>query len=139
MTQTEIPATDRLSKQRFYRRLLVGFVLGGVTIALLLRELLDYPLLGEAVYWIGIIGFLVVWRGTPLTLFDERDRTLEQRASQLTLTLFAVVLVLGASTARVLSYTDTYSVPSEIWAALWGYVALFGTFAIVYLWLRYRP
>lgn len=116
-----------------------GFIGGGVAIGLLLREVLGYPLLGEVVYWVGIIGFLAVWIGSPVTLFDERDTALERRASKLTLELCAVVLALGASTARVLTYTDTISVPSEIWAVLWGYVALFVTFAVIYSWLRYRP
>lgn len=139
MTQSDTAGSDRLAKQRFYRRLLVGFVVGGVTLGLLLREGLGYPLVGEVVYWLGIIGFLAVWRGTSLTLFDERDRALERRASQITLTIFAVVLVFGASSARLLSYTNTYEVPAIVWPALWGYAALFGVFGVVYLWLRYRP
>jgi len=138
MTRAETPGANQLSRQRMYRRLMIGFVLGGVAISLVLREVINYPLLGEAVYWVGIIGFLAVWLGTSLTLFDERDRALERQASQVTLTLFAVVLVVGASAARVVSYTDTYTVPVELWAVLWGYVALFGTFGVVYSWLRYR-
>ena len=117
---------------------MIGLILGGVTVSLVLREVINYPLLGEAVYWLGIIGFLAVWLGTPLTLFDERDQEIERQASQITLTLFAVVLVVGASAGRVLSYTNMYTVPAAIWAALWGYAALFGTFIIVYLWVRYR-
>jgi hypothetical protein len=116
-----------------------GFVAAGVVLGLTLREVLDAPLLGEAVYWVGIIGFLGVWWGTSVKLFDERDRSLERRASQLTLSIAAVVLVVGASAARVLSYTDAYAVPSAVWAALWGYVALFVTFGVAYTWLRYRP
>jgi hypothetical protein len=79
-----------------------------------------------------------VWRLTPLELFDERDEALERRASQTTIGIFAVVLVVGASTARVLSYTDAYAVPSEAWAVLYGYAAIFAVFAVVYGWLRYR-
>jgi uncharacterized membrane protein YfcA len=138
MTRTPTSTPDRPSKQRRYRRLLLGSVFGGVAAALVLRAL-DYPLLGEAVYWLGILAFLAIWRGTTITLFDERDQALERRASHLTLTLFAGVLVLGASAARVLSYTDAYAVPSEAWAVLWGYVALFAAFGVTYLWLRYRP
>ncbi len=139
MTQPDTAGSDRLAKQRFYRRLLVGFVVGGVGLGLILRIGLGYPLVGEAVYWLGIIGFLAVWRGTSITLVDERDRALERRASQITLATFGAVLVLGASSARVLSYTGTYEVPGMVWAVLWGYVALFGVFGVVYLWLRYRP
>lgn len=141
MTQTGngTPATERLSRQRRYRRLMFGFVAAGVVLGLTLREVLDAPLLGEAAYWVGIVGFLAVWWGTSVELFDERDRSLERRASHLTVSVFAVVLVVGASAARVLSYTDTYAVPSEVWAVLWGYVALFATFGLAYAWLRYRP
>ena len=138
MTRTDGSGSNPLAQQRFYRRLLGGFIVGGTAVGLVLREGLGYPLLGEAIYWLGIVGFLAVWRGTPVTLFDERDRALERRASQLTLVLFAVVLVLGASSARVLSYVTTYEVPAAIWTVLWGYVALFGVFGVVYLGLRYR-
>lgn len=130
--------TDRLSKRRLYRRLMYGFVLGGVALGLVLRELLGYPLVGEGIYWVGILGFLAVWRGTSLTLFDERDRALERRASQLTLTLFAGVLIVGASLARVVPLLSTYTVPAAAWPALSAYAALFGVFGAVYLWLRYR-
>jgi len=139
MTQSDTAGADRLARQRFYRRLLVGFVVGGVGLGLVLRIGLGYPLVGEAVYWLGIVGFLAVWRGTSITLVDERDRALERRASQITLAAFGAILVVGASSARVLSYTDTYEVPGMVWTVLWGYVALFGVFGVVYLWLRYRP
>ena len=115
-----------------------GSILGGVAGGLLLRNF-DYPLLGEAIYWVGIVGFLAIWRASSLTLFDERDRALERRASQLTLTLIAVVLVVGASFARVLSVTTAYTVPPEIRGALYAYVAVFFMFGAAYLWLRFRP
>jgi hypothetical protein len=138
MTRTITSEPDRLSKIRTYRRLMVGFVLGGVAAALVLR-FLDYPVLGEALYWVGILGFLAVWQGTSLTLFDERDAELERRASHVTLTLVAVVGVVTTSAARMLPKFTEYAVPAELWGALYGFVVLFGTFGIVYLWLRYRP
>lgn len=138
MTRTATSATNRLSKQRRYRRLMVGCVLGGVAAALALRYL-DYPLLGELAYWLGIVGSLAIWRGTSIALFDERDQALERRASHLVVLAFVPVLVVGAAAARVLSYTGTYTVPSEIWAVLWGYVALYAAFGVAYAWLRYRP
>ncbi|WP_276300448.1 DUF2178 domain-containing protein [Halorussus lipolyticus] len=139
MTRTQTAGNSLLDQRRKYRRLMYGFVLGGVAVALLLREVLGYPLLSEAVYWIGILGFLAVWQGTSLTLFDERDRSLERRASHLTLQLFAVVLVLAASAARVIPRVTAYEVPSAVWPALYGFVALYVTFGAVYLALRYRP
>lgn len=137
-TESHQTTTDWLSKRRLYRRLMSVLLLGGVGIGLVLRLLLERPLLGEAIYWVGVLGFLAVWFGSPVTLFDERDKALEQRASVLTLGVFAVVFPVSASAARVLSYTDTIEVPAEIWTVLWGYVALYGVFAGIYGWLRYR-
>lgn len=136
--RTTSDGTDRLSKRRFYRRLTVGLLAGGVGLGLLLREVLGYPLAGEAVYWTGVVGALAVLFGSPVSLFDERDRSIERTASQITLTVAGVVLVLGASAARVATYTGTYDVPTEVSAVLWGYVGLFAVFAVVYGWIRYR-
>lgn len=138
MTPTETPTTNRLSERRRYRRLMIGSVVGAVIAALALRNL-GYPVLSEGVYWAGILAFLGVWRLTPVSLFDERDRALERRASQLTLTVAAVALVLGASAARLLATATTYAVPTVVWGALYGYVGLFAVFAAAYLWVRYRP
>lgn len=134
----DVAGAERHARRRRYRRVVVGAVFGGVGGGLLLRWGLGYPLVGEAVYWLGIVLALVVWLATPVALFDERDAALERRASQVTLSVFAVVLVLGASAARVLTYAELYEVPEPVWAALWGYVALFATFGVVYLALRYR-
>lgn len=137
MTSTETPATDRLSKRRQYRRLMFGSIAIAVVLAVGLRSL-GYPLVGEAVYWIGIVTFLTIWWGTSLSLFDERDVALERRASQKTLFLAAFVLTIGASAARLVTYLDAYTVPTVVWGALYGYVSLFVIFAVSYLWTRYR-
>ncbi|MCU4801561.1 DUF2178 domain-containing protein [Halobacteria archaeon HArc-gm2] len=128
---------ERLAKRRRYRWLMVGSIAVGVALSLLLRAL-EYPLVGEVVYWAGIVGFVAVWLATPVTLFDERDVALERRAAHLTLNVFAPVLVVGASAARILTYVGAYEVPAVVWGALWGYFALFVTFAVAYGWLRYR-
>lgn len=138
MTRTVSSESDRLSKIRLYRRLMVGLVLGGAGAALVLRTL-DYPVLGEALYWVGIVGFLAVWKGTSLTLFDERDEELERRASHVTLALVAVVGVVAASAARMVPRFTAYTVRAELRGALYAFMLLFGTFGVVYLWLRYRP
>ena len=138
MTRTATSDPNPLAKQRKYRRLMVGFVAGGVALALLLREVLGYPLVSEAVYWVGIVGFLAVWLGTSVTLFDERDRELERRASQFTLTIFAPILVVAASLARVLPRVTDYTVPEPIVHALYGYIALYAVFGVVYFGIRSR-
>ncbi|WP_243700442.1 DUF2178 domain-containing protein [Halorussus pelagicus] len=138
MTQTHTAGPKRLEKARRYRQLLVGFPVGGAVIAIFLREILGYPLVSEAVYWVGIVGFLAVWVGTSVTLFDERDQALERRASKLTLTIFAPVLVVAASLARVLPKVSDVTMPEAIWPALYAFVALYAVFAVVYLTLRSR-
>ena len=138
MTQNATYGTNRLSRIRRYRRLMFGSLVVGVAAGLGLRAL-DYPLLGEAIYWLGVFGFLVVWLGTSVTLFDERDAALERRASQLTLLLAGVVLIVGASAARVLPRVSDVTVSPAIRGALYAYVALFVVFGVVYGWLRYRP
>ena len=114
-----------------------GFVAGGAAAGLGLG-FFDYHLLGELVYWVGIAGILAVWAGTSVKMFDERDAALERRASQITLYVFAAVLVVGASAARVLPRLGTYAVPPEVAGALYGYVALLVEFGLAYLGLRLR-
>ena len=137
MTPPATPGTDRLARIRLYRRLILGSIVVGVLAGLALR-FLDYPLAGEAVYWLGILVALGVWLGTSVPLFDERDAALERRASQRTMTIFAVVLIVGASAARVLPLVSDVVVPREVWGALYGYVALFAVWVAAYLWLRFR-
>ncbi|PSQ18796.1 DUF2178 domain-containing protein [Halobacteriales archaeon QS_8_69_26] len=115
-----------------------GSLGAGVGVGLLLRWGLDYPLAGEAVYLLGVAGFVAAaWR-SPVTLFDERDRSIELRASGITLGVFAVVLAAGATASRIATYTGAYDVPPELWTVLTGYAAMFVVFAAVYLALRYR-
>ena len=141
MTQTTSGSTaiDRLSKQRLYRRLMLGFIVGGVAIALVLREFLEYPLVGEVVYWLGIVGFFAVWWLSPVELFDERDSALEQQASQITLYVIGAVLVVGATSARVLPRISAIEIPDAVVYGLYAYISVFVVWAIAYLSLRYRP
>lgn len=137
MAQTISTGSNRLAKKRQYRRAMWGSLFGGIVIALVLR-VLGYPLVSEAVYWVGIIGFLGIWQGTSLTLFDERDVTIERRASQLALAISAVVLVVGASAVRVLSVVGEYTVSPTVSGFLYGYMAVFVTFAIAFVWVHAR-
>ncbi|WP_396611208.1 DUF2178 domain-containing protein [Haloferax sp. S1W] len=138
MTQVQQRSTPRLSKQRRYRYLMYAFLLGGVAVGLGLR-VLDYHVLSEAVYWVGIVGALVVWKGTSITLFDERDKAIDRRASQLTMTLTGALLVVGASTARLGTHLGLVDVPPMVHGALYGYISVFVIFGLSYFWVRYRP
>ena len=137
MTQTLTSGSSSLAKRRTYRRLIVADIAVAVVGSLVLRYL-DFPLIAEGVYLLGFVVFLAIWWGTSVTLFDERDRELERRASTVTLSLFAFVLVGGASTLRILAATDMDLVSPMAEGALYGYAAQFVVFALVYTALRFR-
>lgn len=139
MIQTLTTGSNPLEKRRTYRRLMFGSIGVGVVGSVVLRSL-DYPLLGEAVYLLAFVAFLAIWQGTSVTLFDERETYLEERASAITLTVFAFVLIGGASTLRILAAVDANLPVSTtmVEGALWALAAQFAVFGVVYLALRYR-
>ena len=137
MTATESPGTTRLSKRRTYRRLMYLAVFGGTGIGFLLRYL-DYPVVGEAVYWVGIVAFIAVWKGSDVQLMDERDWALERRASLSALQIVGATMVVVASGSRLVTWLTDYTVPTLVWGALYGYIGLFIIFGLSYLWHRSR-
>ena len=133
MTTSEVTNYDPLT----YRRLSTAcFLLAGV--AAFVGAVADYLYVGIAAYAVLCVAGFGVRRTADATLFDERDRALEQRASHLTLTLAAGALIVGASAARLVPRVSSYAVPPEVWPALYAYVALFCVFGIAYTWLRHR-
>lgn len=138
MTRTATSEPSPLVKKRRYRRLMFGLLLGGVGLAVLLREVLGYPVVSEVVYWLGVVGFVAVMFGTSLSLFDERQQAIERRASQLTLAILAPVLAVVASVGRLLPRLTDYALPAEVWPALYGVIAVYVVFAVVYAGLRAR-
>jgi len=114
-----------------------GSVFGGVAVGLVLR-FLDYPVVGEAVYWVGALAFFAVWKLSDVQLMDERDWELERRASLSALQIVGAVLVVSASASRLLTYLTEYTVPAFVWGALYGYIGLFIAFGLSYLWHRTR-
>ena len=137
MTPTQTRTTDPLATRRRYRRLFVGLVVVAAAGNVALR-IAGYPLAAEVVYLVGLAGMLAVLFGAPVALFDERDAAIERRASQITVGVFAFVLILGASTARLLPRATDYTVPPEVHGALYGYVAVFVVFGIAYGYVRSR-
>ena len=138
MTQTPTSDPNPLAKQRKYRRLLFGVLFGGVAVALLLREVLGYPLVSEAVYWVAVLGFFTVLFGSSVTLFDERDKALEERASRWTLTILAPILAITASVGRLLPRVSDYALPEAVWPVLYGFIGVYVLFAVVYGVIRVR-
>ncbi|MFB6120424.1 MAG: hypothetical protein ABEJ68_04830 [Halobacteriaceae archaeon] len=128
----------RLERIRRYRWTMYACIVVG-TLGFVGATRLDRPLVGVAVYWTGIAGFLAVWRGTSVTLFDERDKSLERRAGAITLCLVGAAGVVGGSALFVLVRLRDIDVPPEVEGALYAWAVVFGVFGVVYLGLKYRP
>lgn len=126
-----------LARRRRYRRLL-SLVLAVGVLGFVAAIELGYTLVGVAVYWAGLLGFVAVWKGTDITLYDERERDIERRASTVTLLVAAVALVTVGPATTALEETGLYDTPAMVEGALFGYVLLFGLFGVVYLTMRYR-
>lgn len=129
--------STRLARVRKYRRLMIGSALGG-TAGFVAAESAGFPILGVGVYWIGFVGFLAVWQGTSVTLFDERDRALERRAALIALNIFGAGTILLWPTVLVLSETGVYAPPPAFDGVLLTVAIQAGLFTVAYLWLRYR-
>lgn len=127
----------RLAKRRRYRRLMYASSLVGV-VGFVVADELGYQLVGLAVYWVGILAFVGIWKGTAIELFDERDVDLERRTSLLTLKIAGVVGVLWMSVMVVLNATTTVDIPERVWGGFLTLSGLFVLYGAVYLILRYR-
>ncbi|SEW03779.1 DUF2178 domain-containing protein [Halobacterium jilantaiense] len=137
MSDHEPTGTGRMAKVRRYRRLLfacIGVGVGGFLVAVEF----DYPLVGLVVYWAGILAALGVWKGTSVTLYDERDLDLERRASLLTLQIAGVVGVLAMTTLVVTDQMPSVDVPERIVGGFLTISALFIVYGVVYTVVRYR-
>lgn len=127
----------RLAKRRRYRRLMYASILVGV-VGFVVADELGYQLIGLAVYWVGILAFVGIWKRTAIELFDERDVDLERRTSLLTLKISGVVGVLWMSVLVVLNASTTVDIPERVWGGFLTLSGLFVLYGAVYLFLRYR-
>jgi len=134
----DVSPESRLEKVRFYRRLLYGCLAVGI-VGFLVAETLEYPLVAVTVYWGGLFGMLAVKFGTSVRLFDERDRALERRASNVTMYLVGGALIVAAPAVFVLEATGRYEAPPAVSGAIFGFSMMFLLFGAVFLVLRYRP
>jgi uncharacterized membrane protein len=116
---------------------MAGSVLAG-TVGFAAAESAGFPVVGVVIYWVGFAGFLAVWQGTSVSLFDERDRALERRAIAIATTAFVLGMILLWPTMVVLSELEIYTPPPAFDGALLAIAVQSGLFAVVYSWLRYR-
>ena len=112
----------------------IGAGVGGFLVAVEF----DYPLVGLVVYWVGILAFLGIWRGTSVTLYDERDLNLERRASLLTIQIAGAVGILAMTTLVVADQLPSVTVPERVVGGFYTISALFVVYGAVYAFVRYR-
>ena len=63
------------------------------------------------------------WR-SPVAVQDELERQIEREASATTITVIAVVTIVGLPAEVVLNATGIYTAPAALRGAIWGYMAL---------------
>lgn len=127
---------DWLVRRTRYRRLSMGSLLAGIA-GFVIADAAGAVPAAIGVYWLGIVGFFAVRRAAPMALFDERDLTIERRASHDALRVAGAALVVGAPAAGVLERTGRLTVPPVVDGAVVGVAATFGVFGLAGLARRY--
>jgi uncharacterized membrane protein len=114
-----------------YGFLAVGFI--GYIVGLELEA----PLAALGIYWVGFLGFLGVWKGSSVTLYDERHEALEAAAMKRTFGVIGAVLILAGPALPALLDAG-YEVPILALGALYGYAAMFGVYMVASIVVRIR-
>lgn len=93
---------------------------------------------GVGLYYLGFIGYLVIWQRTGVRLFDEREAEIERRAGQIVMLLVTVITIFGIPADVVLDVTGVVTVPPAIRGVIWGYFALGMGFIFAYWYVKQR-
>lgn len=137
MSEHTTSATTRPSTRKRYKRVAYA-LLGAGILALWIGIALDRFVLGVACYWAGGIGMGLVQRFSPVELYDERDTTIERKASQNTMNVFAYVFILGTPGGLALEESGVVTLPGEFYGATWTLFAVFVVFGASVLYHKYR-
>ena len=137
MSEHTPSATIRPSERKRYKRIAYG-LLGVGILALWIAIALDRFVLGVALYWAGGLGMGVVQRFSPVELYDERDATIDRRASQITLNVFAYVFILGLPGGLVLAETGVVALPGWFHGATWTLFAIYVVYGAAVAYKKYR-
>ncbi len=93
---------------------------------------------GVGLYYLGIVGYLVIWQRTGVRLFDEREAQIERRTGHIVWSLVTFVAIFGLPADLVLDATGAVDVPLAIRGAIWGYALLIAVGLIVYGYVERR-
>ncbi|ELZ48497.1 hypothetical protein C463_00490 [Halorubrum californiense DSM 19288] len=137
MSEHTTSATTRPSTRKRYKRIAYGLLAAGIA-ALWIGIAVDRFVLGVACYWAGGLGMGLVQRFSPVELYDERDTTIERKASQNTMNVFAYLFVLGTPGGLALQASGLLTLPGEFYGATWTLFAVFVVFGASVLYHKYR-
>jgi uncharacterized membrane protein len=136
MTANTFPTTKRSNSPYRYRIAMYGFLAVGF-IGYIVGLELEAPLVALGIYWVGFLGFLGVWKGSSVTLYDERHEALEAAAMKRTFGVIGAVLILAGPALPALLDAG-YEVPTLALGALYGYAAMFGVYMVASIVVRIR-
>ena len=137
MSEHTTSATTRPSTRKRYKRIAYG-LLGAGILALWIGIAVDRFVLGVALYWAGGLGMGLVQRFSPVELYDERDSTIERKASQNTIKVFAYVFILGTPGGLALQESGVVTLPSGFYGAMWTLFSVSAVFGAFVLYHKYR-
>ncbi|KKF39975.1 hypothetical protein FK85_24100 [Halorubrum saccharovorum] len=137
MSEPTTPATTRPSDRKRYKRIAYGLLGAGIA-ALWIGVAVDRFVLGVLLYWTGGLGMGLVQRFSPVDLYDERDTTIERKASLTTMNIFAYIFILGAPGGLALQESGTVELPGEFYGAMWTLFAVSVVFGASLLYYKYR-
>ncbi|WP_254840715.1 hypothetical protein [Natronomonas marina] len=130
MTGNANPTTNQPSRRRRYRIAMYGALAVGI-VSYIAGLRLELPLVALGVYWAGFLGFVAVWKGSSVTLYDERHERMEAKTATTTVGIIAIVLIAVAPATPALQAAG-YALPPLAMGALYGYAGMFGVYGLVY-------
>jgi uncharacterized membrane protein len=134
-------STHPVRKGQRYKRLLLGLVGFGV-VALFVGIGIGQNFAGLVVYAaaaLGATGLTLYGQfSESVTLLDERDRRLHERASNAVVSLFSYVGLPTVVVLYLLDATGRYVIGPTVWGAIYAFSAFFLLWGAVYMVFRLR-
>lgn len=129
MTTNATGGTNLPSRRRKYRYAMYGCLAVGI-VGYLVGLRVEMPIAALAVYWAAFLGFLGIWKGSSVTIYDERHEAMERAAAMRTVGVVGAVLIAVGPALPALSAAG-YEPPTLVLGALYGYAAMFGVYGVV--------
>jgi uncharacterized membrane protein len=133
--------TQSVHAGRRYRQLMYGVIVLGV-VSLFVSVRVNQYLAGLVVYAAAVVAafglYFYVRYSDSLAIADERERTLERRASHLTVQLLGFGSLFAFVALFILDATGRPSIGPTVETLLYTYTVFWVTWGVLRLWLKYR-